>query len=231
MVEISIYGATAETFEKVSGVEGSYDRCLAGVEALLERKIELKLKTILLEQNSHEFSSMEKMAQELGVSLRLDAAVFPCLDGNRFPTTLRIPADKAVALEFNDPLREKNWREYFERTRDLPVEDTLYTCGAGLTSWHVDSRGRLLPCLLLTSPAFDLKKGPFIRGWEEVIIPFRQRKAAADYPCNRCEKRALCGYCPALFELEEGSPGHPADYVCRLGEERFLRLTGGLYKG
>ena len=41
--EITVYGRTKEIYERVTGVPGSYDRCMRGIELLLERKIPLKL--------------------------------------------------------------------------------------------------------------------------------------------------------------------------------------------
>ena len=37
-IEISLYGATAPTYEKITGVHGSYDKCRDGIEKLLNTK-------------------------------------------------------------------------------------------------------------------------------------------------------------------------------------------------
>ena len=60
MVEVSLYGATAATYEEVTGVKGSYKKCLSGIERLVERKINLTLKTVLMSLNRHEFSGMQR---------------------------------------------------------------------------------------------------------------------------------------------------------------------------
>jgi MoaA/NifB/PqqE/SkfB family radical SAM enzyme len=41
LVEISLYGMTRATYERVTGVPGSYDRCLAGIERLRARGVPL----------------------------------------------------------------------------------------------------------------------------------------------------------------------------------------------
>ena len=53
-VEISLYGMTRETYEKVTGIPGSYDKCIAGIERLVARGIPLTLKTMALTWNQHE---------------------------------------------------------------------------------------------------------------------------------------------------------------------------------
>src|SRR5881397_3807214 len=43
-IEITLYGATRETYEKLTRIPGSYDRCMRGVRLLLERNLPLALK-------------------------------------------------------------------------------------------------------------------------------------------------------------------------------------------
>ena len=53
-VEISLYGMTRETYERVTRVPGSFDRCLQGIRKLHEARVPLKLKTMVLSWNAHE---------------------------------------------------------------------------------------------------------------------------------------------------------------------------------
>ncbi len=38
-IEISLYGATQETYERVTGIPGSHARCIEGIERLLSRRL------------------------------------------------------------------------------------------------------------------------------------------------------------------------------------------------
>jgi MoaA/NifB/PqqE/SkfB family radical SAM enzyme len=67
LVEISLYGMTRATYERVTGVPGSFDRCLDGIRRLVERGVPLKLKTMALSWNAHEVADMQAFAAELGV--------------------------------------------------------------------------------------------------------------------------------------------------------------------
>jgi radical SAM protein with 4Fe4S-binding SPASM domain len=128
--------------------------------------------------------------------------------------------EDAVEKEFADSERLKNWREYFERCRTLPVPDTLYVCGAGVTNFHIDAYGRLQPCIMPTDISYDLSAGSFKQGWEKVISRITGRKAASDYQCNGCEQRHLCGFCPAFFGLENGREEIRSEYLCEMGRHR-----------
>jgi len=224
-VEISLYGATAETYGKITGAPGAFEHCLGGIERLLAAGLNVRLKTVLMTLNRHELPDIERMAEELGVEFRFDPAIFPRLDGDRAPIRLRIPAEEAVEKELADEVRLRRWRDYFRRRRDLAATDALYQCGAGLTYFHIDPYGNLRPCLMINEPAHDLRNGSFLTGWRDVMPRIRQRKARANHPCNACEKRVLCGFCPAFFALENGAADDRSEYVCEMGHARFRGIT------
>ncbi len=227
-VEITLYGASAETYEKITRREGSFNRCIKGINRLIDRKIEVKLKTILMRPNLHEFFDIQTMAREWGIKFRFDAAVFPGLDGNKSPIELRVDAKKAVELEFSDEHRFLEWRDFFQRRQGLPVPDTLYSCGAGQTHFHIDAFGSLRPCLMVTNLEYNLTRGSFITGWEEVMPGLRQRKPNNGFLCQRCDKRTLCGFCPAFFNLEKGREELCSEYLCAVGQVRFEKLNEAL---
>ena len=126
VVEITLYGATALTYEKITGIPGSFAQCLKAVRRLLERKIPVGLKTILMTTNSHEFFDIEKIADNFGVRFRFDAEIFPCLDGDHSPLVLRVPPEEAIEKEFSDKDRARKWVRYFERTHgQLPKQQPV----------------------------------------------------------------------------------------------------------
>jgi radical SAM protein with 4Fe4S-binding SPASM domain len=231
VVEISLYGATAATYEKITGVEGSYERCMHGISHLLSGKIHVSLKTILMTANSHEFFDIENIAKELGVKFRFDAEIFPRLDGDKSPLNLRVPALDAAEKEFSDNERLMRWEKYFERTNGQSLPDTLYNCGAGVTSFHIDPYGNLQPCLMVTNIRYNLLTGSFMSGWNNVISSIINKGPGKAIDCNRCEKRHLCSFCPAFFELENGSGDLPSEYICSMGNHRFQRVTNMHFEG
>ncbi|KPJ98409.1 MAG: hypothetical protein AMJ60_08370, partial [Desulfobacterales bacterium SG8_35] len=106
-------------------------------------------------------------------------------------------------------------------------DDRLFTFLAGLTSFHVDSFGNLVPCLMMREPVYSLLQGSFTKGWTDVIAGLRKLKVQNGYHCSHCEKRFLCGLCPGFSKLEQGSPEGFSSYLCSLGEERFKAVSAG----
>lgn len=224
-VEISLYGATASTYEKITGVAGSFEKCMQGIRQLLGHKIHIKLKTILMTLNRHEFSSIQNMAKNFGVKFRFDAEIFPRFNGDKTPINLRVSPEEAVEKEFSNDARRLHWREYIERHQGLPASETLYTCGAGLTNFHIDPYGNLQPCLMTTHFTYNLLSGSFSKGWYDIMPYIREKKSRADSACNQCEKRVLCDFCPAFFYLENGAEDRYSPYLCEIGQHRFRVLN------
>ena len=63
-IEITLYGRTRETYERLTRVPGSFDRCMRGIRLLKERGLPLKLKTVAVTINRHEISDMQRFAEE-----------------------------------------------------------------------------------------------------------------------------------------------------------------------
>lgn len=234
LVEVSLYGASKETYDLVTTVPGAWEKCLAGVDALCAAGVRVGLKTVVLQGNRHEVAAMREMAASRGASFRVDPAIFPCFDGDPAPMEQRIPAAEAVAIEMEDPRRLASAVAYFGKVRELPSYDKLYSCMAGQTAFHIVPEGRLQPCLMVNGHGYDLRKGSFREGWEGELFRFRQIEAPPGYECNSCERRFLCGLCPAQASLETGSPHAKSEFYCSLGREReqaIVREAGRLLPG
>ncbi len=223
-VEITLYGAKMETYEQITGVKGSYDKCMAGIRRLLDNGIHVKLKTILSTLNRRELKAMEDMAESYGVKFRFDAALIPCFNGDQTPVDLRIPPQEAVEEEFSNKDRYLQWQDYYQQMKHETFSDIMYSCGAGLASFHIDATGRLTPCLMIDDISFDLTEGDFLTGWQHVIPSVRTRKIPDTLSCKTCDKRVLCGYCPAFFKLENGVEDKCSEYLCTMGQFRYKGL-------
>ncbi len=104
----------------------------------------------------------------------------------------------------------------------------LYTCGAGKTAFHVSPSGTLQPCLMTSAVSYDLRNGRFRDGWKRVIPGISEIETPENLKCRDCDRAALCGYCPALLELENGTELRHSDYLCKIGEYRLRYIKDGV---
>lgn len=230
-VEISIYGATAEVYESVTRVPGSYETCFRGIRALLDRGVRVNLKTILMTVNRQEFFAMERLAKDLGVRFRFDAAIQPGLDGDNTPLGLRVTPEEAIEKEMSAPGAVRRWKDFFERFKDCALGSELYGCSAGLTAFHIDPFGRLLPCMMALELGYETSGVGFKKVWATSIQRIRDKKAGADFACRECDKINICGYCPGFFKLENGLEDVRSEYICRMGNLRFQYIHDHPEKG
>ena len=76
-IEITLYGRTRETYERLTGVRGSFDRCLRGIHLLRERELPLALKTVAVTTNRHELAEMQAFADERARDRHLEIGLKP----------------------------------------------------------------------------------------------------------------------------------------------------------
>jgi len=222
-IEVTLYGYSQETYEKVTGIPGSREKCYRGVELLLSRKLPLKLKTIVMQTNKHEFMDMFHFAEERGVPFKWDTQINPNFDGSHMPCNVRLSPEEAVHFDFIVPSRVEEYRRYFEPRKDFR-SPRLFSCGAGSRTFHIDPYGKMKMCLLLRDPEFSLKEMSFDRIWNEMFPPVHERLRQPDHQCNECNLSSLCGKCPAWSQLEKGTMEARVEYGCEVGHRRAQRL-------
>jgi len=230
MVDISVYGATLETFQAVTRRSNAMEICVGNIEKLIKNGIRTQLKTVIMTKNRHEFDAMRQMAENFGVRFRFDAMIFPCLNGNVTPTEYRVEPEEVVEKNLSEEFRQE-WESFFHRMKSIPFSDLIYNCGAGLTNFHIDPDGILKPCLMINDTHYDLVKGNFSDGWQNVIPKLREKKAPKEFECSQCNCSSLCGYCPAFFQLETGSEIKKSKFLCQIGHLMYDRINAPKFNG
>jgi radical SAM protein with 4Fe4S-binding SPASM domain len=219
-VEITLYGVRKETHEKVTGIPGSLESCIRGIDLLLERKIPLKLKTMAMTLNHEEVFKIKEFAEQLGVKFRFDPELNARLDGSKAACDFRLEPEEVVKLDLADERRAKKWEQFCEKFIGSPETNNLYICGAGVSLFHIDPYGQLSPCEMIRFQNYDLRGGSFEEGWGLSIPEFLALKPTGDYPCGKCELISLCGQCPGKAWLEHGNPETSVDYLCQIARLR-----------
>ena len=228
-IEISLYGMTRETYEKVTRTPGSYDQCTRGIHLIRQRGLPLKIKTVAITLNKHEIGEMKRFVEEeLGLEFRFDAMINPCLDCSQRPLAVRLSPQDVTDLDFQDPRRVREWRRFAQKFNG-PVHahgslDELYHCGAGMNSFAIDPYGLLSICALSNGSAYDLRRGSFREGWDRFIFNLRQEKITRQTKCTHCEIKAMCGMCPSYGKLENKDAEEPVDFLCRVAHLRAKAL-------
>lgn len=230
MIDITLNGITEETYEKISRIPGSFQKCLKGIRLLLERNLPLTLKSIGMTVNRGEILKIKEWVYSLGkAKYRYDPIIVPRLDGSTKPCELRLSPEETIDIEFTDKIMKEEWRRYLQSEYELPNQDNLFRCRAGISSFDINPYGELQLCQLLRKPSFDLCKGSFREGFYNLFPKIRSAKYRTTSKCRECKLWYLCPQCPARAELETGNQEAPVDYFCQLAHKRE-ELKGVLYR-
>ena len=236
-IEISVYGMSRESYEAVTGVDGSYAEFRNGVQCLLDRRVPFVVKGVLLPPNKDEVAELAAWA---ATNTRMDVlptyAMFFDLRERRDSAAknsrirrLRVSPEEGLGILTRHPdSYRKEMSEFFENFLS-PPGDRLFTCGIG--PGCVDAYGLFQPCLSLRHPdlTFDLKKGTLKEAVASGFPRLKEMKATNPLyleRCARCFLRGFCEQCPAKSWSEHGTLDTPVEYFCRVAhaQARFLGL-------
>jgi radical SAM protein with 4Fe4S-binding SPASM domain len=226
-IEITLYGRTKETYEALTQMPGSYERCMRGIGLLLDRGLPLKLKTVGTKINRHEVATMKEFAeQELGVEFMFDSLMSPRIDCSQAPLNVRLSPEEVVALDMHWPkIANEHRKTLASEIEKAPAHlSTVYSCGGGLKSFAIDPYGHMSICVLSHQDTYDIRTGGVRAGWEHFLLSVRERKATRPTKCTNCRLHSVCSMCPANGELENGDPESPVDFLCEVAHLRALAL-------
>lgn len=224
LVEATLHGSSETTFDGISGVPGSFLRFQNGLTLLRERGVPFHLKMVMMKQNVHEVEAASRLAYELGAEdFRFDPMVNADFSHSSKAEGLRISVEEALGLDLLEPYRSR-WKKVYRTAKskqaaDQTSEALLFPCRAGKCSFTVSADGQLLPCVLMRTPSYDLRRVTFSEAWAELNRYANTTRMRSDNPCLGCAVE-LCSKCPAWGSLEHGDPNAKSRFACALEQKR-----------
>jgi radical SAM protein with 4Fe4S-binding SPASM domain len=224
-IEITLYGRTRETYEALTMIPGSYDRCLRGIKLLKERNLPLKLKTVATSINKHEVMAMRQFAEEeLGVEFKMDGQINPRIDCSQSPLAVRLTPEEVVALDMAAPKGKSEYlrlaKHDLENPPNLSRIDTVYHCGGGMSGFALNAYGEMGICVISQQETFSVREHGLRMVWEDALLRVRSQKRTQMTKCVQCRIQSLCGMCPANGEMESGDRESPVDFLCHIAHLR-----------
>jgi MoaA/NifB/PqqE/SkfB family radical SAM enzyme len=228
---VSLYGATAETYDRVARRPGAFEMAMRGFRLLQEAGAGFMVQAVPMAANRHEWDRMLELAQSLSPRWRIGASWLyksACRDPERNSTIESQRLDVADAVALNQSGRSGGVADGGEFEHNGEDDRLFARCIAGRRDFHVDASGGMTFCAFIRDPGmrYDLRNGTFREGWEDFIPSLADRvRGGREYRdnCGTCEDRADCPWCPVFGWLEHGRFDAPVKYLCDLtaGERRF----------
>ncbi len=223
---IALYGATQETYEKVSRVPGSFEAAKRGFQRLREAGAGFVVQIIPMKSNYHEYDQMVELAKSLSPHWRIGAPwlyLSGCGDPqiNKTIADERLPAEVAVQLDTPDMSNDNNPTH----SCGFVINDNLFeSCINTRRDFYVDPYGRLTFCSYIREPAlmYDLRQGSVADAWERFIPSLKNVvQGGPEYAefCGSCESRSDCRWCGVYGYLEHRRFSAPVEYLCQVAQE------------
>lgn len=244
-IDITLYGASEETYAKVCGDASGFQRAIRGIDLLLEQGINVQVRTTVTYSNRDDFEKLAELTESRGLPLRIVNYISPRRDGcHTYPEMERLSPKDLVEYEtrienyFFDKERsgtqEKNClsdytNEEIENNMVLPEDGHPFHCNNGKNSFWITWDGRMIPCSFLDDPAMlPFEKG-FLQAWQEMVPACEKIPVCST--CKECSLQDFCMSCPARLKSETGSFVKPASYLCEYAKERYQLLENNMAGG
>ncbi|MHB0999051.1 MAG: radical SAM protein [Armatimonadota bacterium] len=221
---ITLYGATPETYDAVTGSRGSFARCCAGVEALLDAGVQsLEVKTTLTRYNIDELDAMRALADKWKLPIQSAWGLMQRVDGTKsLVDDFKLSPAQGVSLEDNPDAGVTFSDEGDASIVPEEPDDPLF-CHAAKCSFTITPAGIMIPCSGLHRFAtYPLKSG-FQQAWLELQELVTSMPISPTCRNTSCELRSYCPWCPAYAYLETGTYTDPIPYFCEIAKERRNR--------
>jgi len=241
-LEITVYGVTQKTYERVTRTPGSFEACRRGMNLLQEGDVPRTLKAMALRSNVGELEAIKDFCKPISKGhFRFDPFLHLRLRRNdkinRQIKNERLSPEEIVKIELADEGRKNGLlkkvceeKRVGQETAHFHNDNHLFYCGAGTTSFAINPYGFFKLCSSLSHPdcVYDLKKGSLKEAWTDFVPKVRAMRTEDEEcrkKCLRCPLINLCMWCPATAYLECGKLDRHIDDFCRLAHGRAEALA------
>jgi MoaA/NifB/PqqE/SkfB family radical SAM enzyme len=214
-VEMSIYGASEESYNETNGRGGDFKKVVKAIKLLKERGINLFLKCVLTAVTEKELDRIQDLADELGCELHWDPVLSPSEDGLEYPLSFRA-SDEGLERLFQNP-RFKVGTSPFDRGEGDSV------CNIGRISLDIDPFGNIKPCIQWKDPIGNVRKDDILEIWKnstELKALMEMSKKSLEKIKEETEDHAYCFNCIGRSNLLYGDPTKPDECELKIAKLR-----------
>jgi len=228
LIEVTLYGASPETYEEVTGDFNAYDKAVMGIDLLKAEGINIQIRTTVVKSNKADIFKIIEFAEHRDIQFGIVDYISPRRDGtDNCLGEERLTPEEVMALNINlenyyrnksdEILKEAISDEKDDLNGKPSDNDTPFPCGGGNCWFWVTWDGRMTPCGLME----DLATFPFNIGLEKAWKDLKKKSLSIPRcrECTNCDLKEFCLTCPARLKNETGYYDRPAPYLCSLAEK------------
>lgn len=237
-LNISLYGATPETYERLTGQRDGYKRVIQAFTLLKEYNIPFRVHGVLVPSMMDDYEKMKEICNRFQVPMQLSYYMFPPLrkeskepiEQERFTpeemakTALRYRkdqsgGDKKIWYDFSKAVCHDI--EHPETHRHYG--DTHMHCRSGVSAFWVNWKGEVSGCGVSDDDIHSLEQESFADAWK--AISQYTKEIEVSKKCSTCCYLGICPVCAAGAYCETGMVDGAPEYLCE-----FCRYYSALLK-
>jgi radical SAM protein with 4Fe4S-binding SPASM domain len=213
-VEISLYGAKAETHDSFVGLAGAFRNTIDGARRVREAGLRVKFSFVIVRRNADEIAAVREMAAAMGIPCAIDPQITARYDGSRSSLNERVDRETLDRL-YRGPLQD---------LVPEPGDGASVQCSCARSVCGITAFGEVYPCIGAPLPCGTLKERSFKDIWwnSETLRGIRSL-TLADFPaCSSCDLRRSCRRSSGVVYSNTGDYTGPSafgdDWTCMEAE-------------
>lgn len=198
-IGISLHSSTAAQHDKLAGRNDSFRKALAAIRSLVKCGVKVLIKHSVSRTNFHEYTALQKLANDEGCSFECDSGILPSRRGEVSPYALSQEQLKIFFADMDIGIQTKC-------DTGFDIDESTLHCDAGRSVCGISPDGTVYPCIILPLPLGTLQQQSFEEIWYgEKAASFRYEEIHLDMECYSCTIRHLCSRCHGFAWLETGN--------------------------
>ncbi len=226
-LNITLYGASEETYSRLTGDAGAYKKVINALHMLKEAGIRVKLNYSLTPQNKCDFDKILDFAEENLIPLQPTTYMFPPVRACELCecSAVRVSPEESAEYYFRFDQRRMDKKSLIKRCETIlagnPIQEETecmelptekIRCRAGLTSFWMTYNGEMRPCGMMPVPTVSVNELGFDEAWRRIHA--EREKIYFPSACTECSMRHACESCPATCYAENGDFTVVPKYNC-----------------
>ena len=244
-VNVTLYGASPETYGRLCGHLEGYERAVRAIRMLKEAGIPVVINASMIPENACDLEEIQAFGKELGVNTRIATYMFPPVRRDREKSDSRFSPDEAAqmflrkmrCLLTGEDYRTEIRKQLKEAEKEPPTEPADWgnsqeymRCRAGRSSFWVSWDGTMTACGMTPFPVrVQPFERPFRDCWLELTDQVRNTPVLRE--CAGCPRRSVCNPCVAMMYAETGEVNCRAPYLCEMAEKIIENIKCELKEG
>jgi MoaA/NifB/PqqE/SkfB family radical SAM enzyme len=237
-VNITLYGASRDTYRSICGQADGYDRAVRAIHLLKDAGIPVVINASMIPENAEDLEKIMKFGKERNINTRVATYMFPHMRRDREAQDSRFTPEESASnylRKMRCMMTQEAYTEFLTEQLDKSCtgensDDTWGTnqsefmrCRAGRSTFWINWEGNMTACGMLD---FPMVMYPFVQTFRECWHKLTDcvRTTPVLSGCAGCDKREICNPCVAMIYGETGTVDQKAPYMCQLAESVLRQM-------